>query len=98
MNDSTHVPSKRDRVIALLLERPRVHRFDIERLARDHVPNTTISNLKRAGLEIHSRIVELPGFGGSVARVAEYALDEGSRPLALEMLQRRRRGKHVVAP
>jgi hypothetical protein len=80
--------SKRARVLRALLEHARVNRFELERLAADHCPASTISDLKRDGLRIASRIVVVPGYAGLPARIAEYQLDPGSRGAALEWLAR----------
>ena len=94
MNNTTAqvtVRSKRERVLQLLLTRERVNRFEIEQLARDHVPNSTIAELRADGLVIHSELIEVPGFGGRPARIAEYRLDPGSRELAAALISRSRR-------
>lgn len=87
MNGNSNIPTKRARVIRLLLERRTANRFEIEALARDHVPNSTIAELRAAGLEITSRIVEVPGYGGQVARIAEYTLPDHARSRAREMIE-----------
>ena len=82
------LPTKRARVLLALLQHERINRFQLEQVARDHVPNSTISELRASGLEIESTLVEVPGFGGAVARIAEYRLARSSRDLAAELLQR----------
>lgn len=77
--------TKRQRVLRVLLERSTATRFDLERLAHDHCPNSTIAELRADGLVIHSRLVSVPGFGGATAHIAEYRLDEASRSRAVEL-------------
>lgn len=62
------------RVLRRLLEGP-LHRFEAERYpVSDHVLNSTVSELKKRGLVIHSKLIRLPGYSGLGANVAEYTL------------------------
>lgn len=74
------------RVLRALLAGP-LNRFEAEKYPiSDHVLNSTVSELKKRGVEIHAQMIRLPGYGGLGARVAEYRLDPGSRQRALELI------------
>lgn len=92
MNPENAIPTKRSRVIARLLQGPATS-FDLERDAHDHCANSTVSELRREGLEIRSEIVPVPGYGGTRAHVARYELQATSRDRAIALMApRRRRG------
>ncbi len=74
-------------MLRLLLARPH-NSFELERLAHDHCPNSTISELKKHGLAIESEAVVVDGYLGSPARIARYTLTEGSRERALQLLSK----------
>lgn len=76
------------RVLRALVERPSLHRFDAERdpAIADHVLPSTITDLQRKGLRIDRELVELPGYGGCVAHVARYSLDDENRARARQLL------------
>jgi hypothetical protein len=76
-----------------LLERPSLNRFTAERDAAisDHVLPTSVSQLEARGLTISRRMVEVPGYKGCVARIAEYSLDAADRSKAQQLLQARAR-------
>ena len=82
------VASKRSRVIARLLQGPATS-FDLESDAHDHCPNSTVSELRREGVEIRSERVAVPGYGGTLAYIARYTLADGSRDLARQLMARR---------
>jgi len=46
------VPTKRARVIRALLNHEKINRFELERVASDHCPPSTIAELRSDGLEI----------------------------------------------
>lgn len=77
-------PTKQARVLRCLIERPHTS-FELERSAFDHCPNSTISELKKRGLVIHSEMVEVTGYAGVATRIAKYTLDESSRVKAIAM-------------
>ena len=76
------------RVLAALAERPSLHRFDAERdpAIRDHCLPSTVAELQQRGIRIDRELIELPGFGGGVARVAAYSLDDQNREVARRIL------------
>lgn len=80
--------AKWERVLQALLDRPSLHRFDAERdpRVRDHTLPTTISQLQRRGLRIDRRLIEVPGFAGSVAHVADYSLPADQHAQARALL------------
>jgi len=74
------------RVLQRLLEGP-LHRFEAEKYpVSDHVLNSTVSELKRRGLEIHSKLIHLPGYSRAGVYVAEYTLATESRQRALQLV------------
>lgn len=91
MSSAGRAPSKIQRVARCLLKGP-CNRFELERQAHDHVPASTIQDLRAKGLVIHSKIVEVAGFAGAIARIAEYHLDPQSRELAAAIVARPPRG------
>lgn len=75
------------RVLRRLLAGP-LHRFEAEKFpVSDHCLSSTVSELKRRGVEIRTQMVRLPGYGGLGAYVAEYALAPESRQRALELVE-----------
>lgn len=77
---------KYQRVLSRLLEGP-LNRFEAEHYPiSDHTLPSTVSELKKRGVQIHAQLVRLPGYGSQGAHVAEYRLDEGSRARALQLL------------
>jgi hypothetical protein len=76
------------RVLAALVQRASLHRFDAERdpAIRDHTLPSTIADLQKKGLRIDRELVELPGYGGGVAHVARYSLDAENRQRAITLL------------
>lgn len=74
------------RVLRALLDGP-LNRMQAERApVFDHVLNSTVSELKKRGIEIHAQMIRLPGYAGLGAHVAEYRLAETSRQRALELI------------
>jgi hypothetical protein len=74
------------RVLRRLLDGP-LNRFEAERFpVSDHVLNTTVSELKKRGVEIYAQMIRLPGYGGHGAHVAQYTLAPQSRQRALELI------------
>lgn len=76
---------KYSRVLRRLLEGP-LHRFEAELYPVSDVLNSTISELKKRGLDISSRLICLPGYSRAGAYVAEYTLAEESRQRALQLI------------
>jgi len=75
------------RVLRRLLQGP-LHRFEAERYpVSDHVLNSTVSELKKRGLEIDSKLICLPGHSGAAAHVALYTLEETSHQRALQLIE-----------
>lgn len=73
-------------MLRALLDGP-LNRFEAERYpVSDHVLNSTVSELKKRGLEIYAQMIRLPGYGGQGAHVAEYRLAESSRQRALQLI------------
>jgi hypothetical protein len=74
------------RVLRRLLKGP-LHRFEAERYpVSDHVLNSTVSELKKRGIDITSKLICLPGFSRAGAYVALYTLEETSRQRALQLI------------
>lgn len=95
-NARQRVPSKRERVLAELLRGPRDSRQLERDPAFDHCPNSTVSELKKAGLVIDAERIEVPGFAGRPAWIARYSIPEHGRRVAealLEQMRDRRRGR-----
>ncbi len=77
---------KWQRVLSRLLEGP-LNRFEAEHYpVSDHTLPSTVSEIKKRGVQIHAQLVRLPGFGAKGAHVAEYRLEEQSRARALQLL------------
>ena len=53
----------------------------------DHVLNSTVSELKRRGLEIDSKLICLPGYSRAGAYIALYTLAESSRQRAVQLIE-----------
>lgn len=67
------VPKKWQRVLSALIDGPKNSR-QLEREAYDHVPHSTISDLRKRGLCIDTAMISVPGFAGEPARIARYSL------------------------
>jgi hypothetical protein len=67
--------------------------FELEEFAHDHVPSSTIAELRRDGLRIHSELVAVPGYAGEKAHVARYTLDPSSRDLAIRLMTKTGRNR-----
>jgi hypothetical protein len=75
------------RVLRRLLDGP-LHRFEAEKYpVSDHVLNSTVSELKKRGVEITSKLILLPGYSRAGAYVALYTLAETSREAALKLIE-----------
>ena len=87
-------PSKIERVLSQLLQGPRTTR-QLEGIG-DHVGHSSASELRKKGVSIRAELVEVPGYGGTVARVARYSIPEDGREIAervLREMRERRRGR-----
>lgn len=74
------------RVLRRLLQGP-LHRFEAEKYpVSDHVLNSTVSELKKRGIEISSKLICLPGYSRAGAYIALYTLEETSRQRALQLI------------
>jgi len=70
------------RVLRRLMRGP-LHRFEAQNQPiGDSVLNSTISELRKKGFAIQSTLIDLPGHGGEIARVALYELAPESRARA----------------
>lgn len=54
--------------------------------AWDHCANSTVSDLRTTGIDIHTGIIALAGYAGQPARIARYSLDEASRQRVLQLI------------
>ena len=74
------------RVLRRLLDGP-LHRFEAELYpVSDHVLNSTVSELKKRGLNITSKLICLPGYSRAGAYIALYELDASSREHAQQLI------------
>lgn len=79
---------KKHRVIRALLAGP-LHRFQAEQFpVSDHALPSTVSELRKDGLEIVARRITVAGYAGQAAHLAEYRLAPESRQKALQLLER----------
>jgi hypothetical protein len=77
---------KYQRVLQRLLDGP-LHRFAAEKFpVSDHCLPSTISELRKRGVDFKVKMVRLPGYAGLGANVAEYTLAAESRNRALELI------------
>ena len=61
---------KKIRLVEAIYESPKTS-FELEKHPTyDHCPNSTVSELRKAGIEIHTEMVTIPGYGGEPARIA----------------------------
>ena len=75
------------RVLRRLLQGP-LHRFEAEKYpVSDHVLNSTVSELKKRGLDIKSDLICLPGYSRAGTYVALYTLEETSRQRAQQLIE-----------
>jgi hypothetical protein len=77
---------KKIRLLTALVDGPK-NSFQLEKHPTyDHCPNSTVSELRKAGVEILTEMVSVPGYGGEPARIARYSLTPKSRDRALQMI------------
>jgi len=80
-------PTKKLRVFKALAEGEKIQRFTAEHDLHDHCLPSTISALEDCyQIKINRKIIEVPGYAGSTARVALYWLDPEQRKQARELL------------
>lgn len=77
------------RVLRAFLTRPTLNRFQAERdpAIADHVLPSTVSELKRAGVRIASRLVKAHGYAGAPVWLAEYSLPLEAHAQAKRVLE-----------
>lgn len=77
---------KYQRVLKRLLDGP-LHRFEAEKFpVSDHCLPSTISELRKRGVDFHVKMVRLPGYAGLGANVAQYSLAAESRDQAIALI------------
>lgn len=75
-------------VIQHLVNGNRLHRFQAERICRDHVLNSTVSGFQREhGIPVARQMVTVPGYAGSRVQVAEYWLTPDAQKAAAKLLE-----------
>jgi hypothetical protein len=80
--------SKLHSVVSYLVNGNRIHRFQAEKICRDHVLPSTIAGFQRVfGIPVNREYVTVYGFGGSKVRVAEYWMDADSIEAARKLLE-----------
>lgn len=79
-------PAKRERFLAELLRGPRDSRQLESEPVFDHVAPSTASELKKLGVAIESRRIEVKGFQGLPAWIAQYEIPEHGRSFAIWLL------------
>lgn len=86
--DAAHKATpKKIRLITALLEGAKTS-FELEKHPTyDHCPNSTVSELRKAGLAIHTEMTVVPGYGGEPARIARYSIAPESRGKALKLVE-----------
>lgn len=76
------VQCKWRRIALALAAGDKLTKFDAMKL-HDFAMSATVARLKSYGVPVVSRLVERPGYGGTVAHVAEYSIpDENGREFA----------------
>ena len=80
-----HGQTKIKRILAELANGRSLNRFEAERLG-DHCLNSTIAKIEARGIQVARRDEAVPGFGGHVARVCRYRLDDENRERAKKFL------------
>lgn len=77
---------KRLRLLAAILEGPKTS-FELERApVWDHCANSTVSELRKAGIKILTEMVTVSGYRGEAARIARYSVAPESLTKAQHML------------
>lgn len=85
---NSQIPTKRARLLYALLDGPK-DSFELERApVHDHCANSTVSELKKAGVNIAAQMIEVAGFAGITTRIARYSLTESGRVAAVKFLGR----------
>ena len=86
--DAAHKATpKKVRLLTALLEGPKTS-FELEKAPIfDHCANSTVSELRKAGVEILTEMISVPGYGGEPARIARYSLTPKARDRALTIVE-----------
>ncbi len=84
---AAHKPTpKRIRTLAAIVDGPKTS-FQLEQgPVWDHCANSTVSELRKAGIEILTEMVTVSGYAGEPARIARYSIAETSRQRALQLI------------
>lgn len=91
-------PTKLKRILAELANGRSLNRFEAERLG-DHCLNSTIVKIESHGIKVARREETVPGFGGHMARVCRYKLDDENRGRAVILLGGRNgKGQRRTSP
>lgn len=77
---------KWERELRELLKGPRTSRELEREPVFDHCAHSTISELRKKGVDIDTEIVEIPGYAGLPARIARYTLTPSGRDRAMKLL------------
>lgn len=85
---AAHKPTpKRIRTLAAIVAGPATS-FQLEQApVFDHCANSTVSELRKAGIEILTEMVTVSGYAGEPARIARYSIAETSRQRALQLIE-----------
>jgi hypothetical protein len=79
--------AKKLRLLKALLDGPKTS-FELEKApVFDHCPNSTVSEWRKRGLEIHTEMVVVSGYGGEPAHIARYSLAPEARDRALGLVE-----------
>lgn len=83
-----HKPTpKRIRTLTAIVRGP-VTSFELEKAPTfDHCASSTVAELRKAGIEILTEMVTVPGYAGEPARIARYSVAETSRDAALKLIE-----------
>ncbi|RLW63587.1 MAG: hypothetical protein B6D73_15215 [gamma proteobacterium symbiont of Stewartia floridana] len=75
-------------VISHLVDGNTLHRFQAEMICHDHVLPSTIAGFQRGfGIPVNREYINVPGYNGSMIRVAKYWMDQESRDEAKKLLE-----------
>lgn len=85
----THATAARkwQRVLRSLLAGPKTSR-QLETECYDHCSHSTIAELRRKGVRIHSDLVKIQGYAGLPAYIARWTIEPESLAVAWRLLER----------
>jgi hypothetical protein len=89
-------PPKIARVLEALLQRPHTSRELELAPVFDHCSHSTVSDLRALGVDLTTKRVAIPGYGGADAHVARWTIPDAAKPQArqvLELINADRRGR-----